>query len=327
MMARSTDLYPVEKVELRWPSVRRVGCGLVNPHATCFMNASFQALFHLPPVVAWLEGGHGAGGEPGPFTGKLLRLYAKMQASPGPVHAKEFCEPGVIGQICAGHHTAKMEYAEEWLMGLLGRLHEEAVADAVRGGSAAPEMEYTSFLYRIFGGKLRNQICCLAEDFTRNVEERFASLEVELGEAKTIEEALASYTRGERLDGDNKYRLEHGPGKHDFRMVDATKRITISQAPNALMVVLKRFPLPDMKDSRKIKFSATLDVQPYMSEDAEESGPMRYDLNAVIVHAGETTQSGHYFTYAKAANGMWHLFNDESVQSVRHHSSLHFFFL
>lgn len=40
-----------------------------------------------------------------------------------------------------------------------------------------------------------------------------------MGKAKTVEEALSLYTRGEKLTGENQYRLEHGPGKQDYKMV------------------------------------------------------------------------------------------------------------
>ncbi|GMH32218.1 hypothetical protein BSKO_00052 [Bryopsis sp. KO-2023] len=318
----AVDLYPMERVQLKWRSVRPACSGLVNPHATCFMNASLQVLFQLPPMVAWMEDlQRSSGGGGGGFTGRLLRLFSKMHLGKVEVEAEELCKPNIIGQICAGHSAGKMEDAQEWLMGLLGKLHAEAVERGTKGlkstqGAVTPETEYTSFLYRIFGGKIRTQISCKKEDFRKNVYEHFASLEVELGKAKTIEQALASYTKGEYLHGDNKYRLEYGSGKQDFKMVDAVKRITISEAPNVLMVLLKRFPLPGMKNTRQVDFTTTLDLKPYLSEDAKDLGARRYNLIGVVVHSGHSTQTGHYFTYAKAANGIWHHFDDESVQPV-----------
>lgn len=63
------------------------------------------------------------------------------------------------------------------------------------------------------------QISCPSESFHKNIHERFASLEVEVGKSKTVEEALMLYTRGEKLTGENQYRLEYGQGKQDYKMV------------------------------------------------------------------------------------------------------------
>ncbi|RYG55822.1 hypothetical protein EON66_04370, partial [archaeon] len=41
--------------------------------------------------------------------------------------------------------------------------------------------------------------------------------------------------------------------------------------------------------------------------------PSTYDLYGVVVHHGSTSNSGHYFSFVKAANGTWCCMNDESV--------------
>lgn len=43
---------------------------------------------------------------------------------------------------------------------------------------------------------------------------------------------------------------------------------------------------------------------------------IRYDLVGVVVHAGVSPRSGHYYSFAKGANQIWHLFDDESVTAV-----------
>lgn len=53
--------------------------------------------------------------------------------------------------------------------------------------------------------------------------------------------------------------------------VDAIKTTTIHEAPNVLMVLLKRFTIPGMKVKRKVAFDSSLDIQPFLSESARAS--------------------------------------------------------
>src|SRR5262249_35008492 len=41
-----------------------------------------------------------------------------------------------------------------------------------------------------------------------------------------------------------------------------------------------------------------------------------YSLYAVLVHAGHSVHSGHYYCFVKAANGLWFMMDDSSVRQV-----------
>ena len=41
--------------------------------------------------------------------------------------------------------------------------------------------------------------------------------------------------------------------------------------------------------------------------------PVVYKLYAVLVHSGFSCNSGHYYCYVKAANGIWYEMNDSRV--------------
>ena len=92
----------------------------------------------------------------------------------------------------------------------------------------------TSFLHRVFGGKLRSQIKC--QDYVSNTYEPFLDLSLEISRADSLEAALKRFTAPEVLDGPNKYYCE----KYKKRM-KANKRFTIDKAPPVLAVHLKRF--------------------------------------------------------------------------------------
>ena len=64
----------------------------------------------------------------------------------------------------------------------------------------------------------------------------------------------------------------------------------------------------------QVDFDTTLDLAPYMSD--RRSPPKPYQLYGVLVHQGHSVHSGHYFCFVRAANGLWHQMNDNSVSQV-----------
>ena len=71
---------------------------------------------------------------------------------------------------------------------------------------------------------------------------------------------------------------------------------------------LKRFH-PNKMGS--LKFPLELDMKEFVSS------PTDYRLAAVIIHKGETSDTGHYTALiANKAFDKWHLFNDERVEQI-----------
>ena len=75
-----------------------------------------------------------------------------------------------------------------------------------------------------------------------------------------------------------------------------------------------RYGAHGSKVTRHISFSERLDLRPYMS--ASRSPSVWYQLYAVLVHNGCTTNSGHYYCYIRAPGGAWHCMNDSSVTTA-----------
>jgi len=69
------------------------------------------------------------------------------------------------------------------------------------------------------------------------------------------------------------------------------------------------------KVTRHISFSERLDLRPYVSA-ANKSAPVLYQLYAVLVHNGCSTNSGHYYCYVRAPGGTWHCMNDSTVSAA-----------
>lgn len=122
--------------------------------------------------------------------------------------------------------------------------------------------------------------------------------------------------------------------------VRAYKRISIENAPNVLTVHLKRFDFfgRGHKVSKRVDFDMQLDLGPFMTSHLQRRHhhkhkhhhhhhhhgqqhhghhqPVLYDLYAVLVHHGHSLHSGHYVSFVKAGNGIWHHCDDHRVAQI-----------
>ncbi|CAN0477928.1 unnamed protein product, partial [Laminaria digitata] len=85
------------------------------------------------------------------------------------------------------------------------------------------------------------------------------------------------------------------------------------QPPNALVVHLKRFVFARKatKVKHHVQFGDKLELR--------VSGPEKsalYDLTGVVVHAGGSMSSGHYYAYVRSSSGIWAQMDDTSVSKV-----------
>eukprot|EP00483_Globobulimina_turgida_P006822 UN06834 len=116
----------------------------------------------------------------------------------------------------------------------------------------------------------------------------------------------------EKLDGDNKYFCQYCGVKQN-----AIKQLTIFDAPNILVLHLKRFEF-GTKIDKFVAFGMELDLTPFMSRYGrykQRNMKVMYRLYAVLIHAGKYSNCGHYFSYVRTANDKWYLCNDASVRS------------
>ncbi|GFR44265.1 hypothetical protein Agub_g5470 [Astrephomene gubernaculifera] len=315
---RQRELFREADVVLQWTTVRNRGAGFHNLGNTCFMNSVLQALVHTPPLaelflsqkgerllaeVAAGGGGGGGSNDPVGLTLQLVRrCFTTMVLSPKG-HAQS------LRLINKRFRLGRQEDSHEFLRCLLDAMHEACLRRFKP--KPPPELANTTFVYRIFGGRLRSQIECEGVDYVSRTYDPFLDLSLEIIRAPTLERALGSFTAPEVLDGANKYRCPK-----NNKLVRAVKRISVEEAPNVLTVHLKRFEYGGFgaKINRKVDFPTQLDLRPYMSN--AKGSKQLYDLYGVLVHHGHTVNSGHYICYVKAANGLWHVCDDHRVTAV-----------
>lgn len=234
------------------------------------------------------------------------------------------------------------------------------VFDPETGARLAPP----TAVERIFQGKFRNLVKCQRCQGESKTFDPFLDVSLELPGREdrsshgggyygsgylrgadttrgSVDSALRNFTEEEKLEGENAYRCERCDD-----LCPATKRLTIHEAPAALVVHLKRFDHYGGKINSPVDFTERLTLEGHMSEDAAEAGP-KYRLYAMVTHAGGSVSSGHYYAFvrkpavppvtdtrerespddfygtAKDDDDEWYLCDDSSVRKVSRSEVFH----
>ncbi|KAJ0593898.1 putative ubiquitinyl hydrolase 1 [Helianthus annuus] len=309
-------LFPYDKfVELfNWKNQSYPPCGLLNCGNSCFANVVLQCLAYTRPLAAYLlEKGHRRGCRRNDWC-FLCELQAHMERACQSNHAFSPINilsrlPNIGGNLGYG----KQEDAHEFMRFVIDTMQSVCLDEYGGERAVHPSAQETTLIQHIFGGRLQSQVICTKCNNVSNQFENMMDLTVEIqGDAASLEECLDKYTAKEWLEGDNKYKCD---GCNDY--VLAWKRLNINMAPNILTIALKRFQSGRFgKLNKRVTFPESLDLSPYMSEDAD--GNDKYKLYAVVVHVDMLNASyfGHYICYTKDFSGNWYRIDDCKVESV-----------
>ena len=323
---RGGDLYDLADVRMAWKAPRRAGAGLANLGNTCFLNAVLQCLTHTPALAHFALGGEhkkfktSSGGE-NSFNAlyELGEHIVRALSSSG----RTIAPIAFVKNLRALSKTfrkGRQEDAHEFVRCLLDAMHKRCV-DFVRPKLKpnSPRSE-TTFLWKVFGGKLRSQVNCKTCGRNSETFDSFLDLSLDVVRCKSVLGAFKAFTVTEVLDGDNKYKCEGKSANSKPHFSKASKQFTVNEPPNVLALQLKRFayvPFGRGKLSHFVEYPLELDITPYISEQRpNSSGDAVYELFAVLVHAGSSSNSGHYYCFVKAATGTWVEMDDEVVSPV-----------
>lgn len=307
--------FPRIDVKVSWPALLAlsVGPGLQNLGNTCFLNSTLQCLTYTPPLALYL----------------INRIHSKTCRQVSPCM---FCELEIHVTRCFSSHRESRAISPKTIVGRLkfvakhlrvGRqedAHEflryfvDSLQNSCLAGSKKlnHKQKETTPVYQIFGGNLQSQVVCTVCKNPSTREDPLLDISLEIKNSNSVHKALSQFTREEVLQGDNKYKCSSCN-----KLVVAKKRMTILNPPAILVLQLKRFDYTystqGTKLSKPIQFSSELDIQPFMFNAKEKK---LYDLYGVLVHAGHSCHSGHYYSYIKAPNGIWYQMNDTEVRQV-----------
>jgi len=112
-------------------------------------------------------------------------------------------------------------------------------------------------------------------------------------------------------------------------LTDCRRRSLIGYLPSCLVIQLMRFSAGPGRQSTKLCLPVViplnrLDMSLYVLHNVDPAGaglsePSEdfYNLYAVCLHLGsDSTNNGHYVTYARCADNVWYCFDDDQVRAV-----------
>lgn len=310
------SLFPAERLATEWRSVRPIGPGLHNLGNTCFLNSVLQCLVYTAPLSEYmLSREHSSSCRAGEncmlcrFETHVVRVLSKREGGSSPVSPKAIV--GRLKLVAKRMRIGRQEDAHEFL-----RLLVESFQRSLLHGidpRIDRRIQETTLAHQVFGGYLQSQVKCGRCSYESNTFDAFLDIQTEIHSgSSTLTKALRSYIRPEILSKDNRYRCEKCS-----KLVDAAKQLTVYQLPRILTLQLKRFSsFGGGKIGRYVEFPISLNMQRYVSANSPETGSFDYRLYAVLVHAGGTARSGHYYCFVKSSAGVWYEMNDSTVRQV-----------
>ncbi|XP_030963085.1 ubiquitin carboxyl-terminal hydrolase 25 [Quercus lobata] len=326
------------QLQMNWqPSLlsqkRRTGppLGLKNLGNSCYLNSVLQCLTYTPPLANFcLKLQHSSlcerGGEcPFCILEKRIRRSLSVDLALDAPSKLQNCL-----RIFAEHFKCgRQEDAHEFLRYVIDACHNtclrlkklqqqrrynngckggENVSNGSSNGCSNSSSGGSSVVKEIFGGALQSQVKCLSCGNESNKVDEIMDISLDVLLSNSLKDAFQKFFQSEVLDGNNKYKCDNCK-----KLVAARKQMSIRQAPNVLVIQLKRFEsVFGGKIDKAIAFEEVLVLSSFMCKASQDPRP-EYKLFGTIVHSGYSQESGHYYAYIKDAMGRWYCCNDSFV--------------
>ncbi|KAI9670149.1 MAG: hypothetical protein M1817_004486 [Caeruleum heppii] len=101
------------------------------------------------------------------------------------------------------------------------------------------------------------------------------------------------------------------------RSGQVVRKHTVIDAPEYLLVSLKRFNPDGSKNTSRVHYGEHFNLSSHLEDGAQ--APLKYQLMATINHGDQARkiEFGHYITVLKGPSGTWHMINDQSVRRAK----------
>ncbi|XP_042439618.1 ubiquitin carboxyl-terminal hydrolase 21-like [Zingiber officinale] len=294
---------------------RLVGAGLKNLGNTCFLNAVLQCLTHTVPFVQKIRmTGHspcfrGANGDFCSLCALKQHINSCLLLPGFVISPVNFAEN--LSKISPYFQLGQQEDAHEFFQSLLDRIHSCCLVSKSEDWKSS--LDKDSFVTQVFGGRLRSQLRCCGCGHLSNSFEPHLDLSLEIDNVDSVVNALASFTRLEKID-DSEIKLNCNGCKSQVKM---EKQLKLDLAPEVLALHLKRFKNVGntcYKIYDSVEFPLELDLSSFLSCPVDEV-QCKYNLSTVLVHIG-SPYSGHYYCFVRSSPSTWYQIDDHKVTRV-----------
>ncbi|XP_024960000.1 ubiquitin carboxyl-terminal hydrolase 25-like isoform X1 [Cynara cardunculus var. scolymus] len=298
--------------------------GFKNLHNTCYLNSVLQCLTYTPPLANFcLQLKHTAfcesAGQQEKNSGCAFCLLEKRIVRSLSIDLTLDTPGKIIGglKIFAEHFRfGRQEDAHEFLRYVIDACHTKCLGlkklqqqgQRLLTNGRGNSYGGSTVVKEIFGGALQSQVECLACGNESNKIDEIMDISIDVFNSSSLKDALQKFFQPEILDGNNKYKCDNCR-----KLVVARKQMSMLQAPNILVIQLKRFEgIFGGKIDKPIALEEVLMLSSFMCKSSQDPHP-EYKLFATIVHSGLSPDSGHYYAYIKDAIGRWYCCNDSHV--------------
>eukprot|EP00181_Compsopogon_caeruleus_P003820 CAMPEP_0184690408 /NCGR_PEP_ID=MMETSP0312-20130426/31211_1 /TAXON_ID=31354 /ORGANISM="Compsopogon coeruleus, Strain SAG 36.94" /LENGTH=465 /DNA_ID=CAMNT_0027147899 /DNA_START=173 /DNA_END=1570 /DNA_ORIENTATION=- len=171
-----------------------------------------------------------------------------------------------------------------------------------------------------FQGKSVNSTLCLNCEMTSSREETFLDISIPVRHGSSISWALSSHFGQEIMDGREKYHCSNGVCQS---YQEAERYLRISKLPPIVTLHLMQFAFQGVdgcKEGAAMAVPMSICFQRWCTDNCEERGNI-YILDAIVVHEGSSSSSGHYFSYVRhnshGDESLWFVFDDDVVHVTK----------
>ncbi|XP_021595903.1 ubiquitin carboxyl-terminal hydrolase 25 isoform X2 [Manihot esculenta] len=258
--------------------------GLRNLGNSCYLNSVLQCLTYTPPLANFClrlqhsslcdSVSNGERKRECPFCILEKRIVRSLSLD------LNLDAPAKIQsclRIFAEHfRCGRQEDAHEFLRYVIDACHNTCLRlmklrrkgiDSINGSNTVVK--------EIFGGALQSQVKCLSCDSESNKVDEIMDISLDVLHSNSLREAMQKFFQPEILDGSNKYRCESCK-----KLVTARKQMSILQAPNILVIQLKRFEgIFGGKIDKAIAFEEVLVLSNFMCKGSQDAMGRWYCCN------------------------------------------------
>ncbi|CAG8514141.1 3308_t:CDS:10, partial [Scutellospora calospora] len=283
-----------------WSDVRSFSTGYIglnNDGINTFLNSAIQSLYFIKYLrKAVYQIPIEKDKSSGSISSALQRIFYQLNSLDSPVDITELTK-------FFGWNLFFMTDVREFI-----RAIQDDIRDKIKNTKVDDPIS------KLFMGTMKSYIKCVNVNYESLHIENYYDIQLSVKGCKTLDESLMKYTHEDILDKDNKYNAE------GYGLQVAKKSVIFESFPPVLHIYLDRFDY-DVKSNlmlnNRFEFPLEIDLQKYLSPDADKSKSHKYLLHGVLIRDNAIDGEDHHFAFLKPEkNHGWVKFDDDKVTSV-----------